>query len=188
MPDYKREWMQKAEIDYFSPFLTLWSGFNSWFKSHYCEITHKTDRLFIDKLKDDNTPRNQIYIKFKNLIINPTQGKFRSDFEGLITTTAQASIISDRTQKIISFEYALIDFSKKSDPTAYISLLKTPRAQGKIKLDNLFVTDEYNKLFAGLIEIIYQIRCTLIHGNLDPTKENHEVVKYCYYILLELME
>lgn len=29
MTDFKKEWIEKANIDYFSEFMTLWLGFNS---------------------------------------------------------------------------------------------------------------------------------------------------------------
>ncbi len=67
MSDFKKEWLGKAHIGHFSQFMTLWLGFNSWYRSHYSEIDRR-DRAFIDKLKTDFTGRNQIYSRFYNLI------------------------------------------------------------------------------------------------------------------------
>ncbi len=41
--------------------------------------------------------------------------------------------------------------------------------------------------FSGLFEIIYQMRNILVHGNMNPEKDEHNVVKYCYFILWDLM-
>jgi hypothetical protein len=38
-----------------------------------------------------------------------------------------------------------------------------------------------------ILEIIYQVRNMLLHGKLNPDKDEHEVVKYCYLILWDLM-
>lgn len=68
MPDNKKEWLQKAEIDYFSPFISLWLACNSWYRSHYSDLVPQNDRRFINKIKTDFTPRNHMFIKFeKNL-------------------------------------------------------------------------------------------------------------------------
>lgn len=87
MPEYKKEWMQKANIDYFSPFVSLWLGFNSWFRSHYCEIESKNDRNFINTLKTDTSARNKILENFKNLMSEDKikeNIRFKSDLESLI--------------------------------------------------------------------------------------------------------
>lgn len=60
--DYKKEWIEKAAIDYFSPFISLWLACNSWYMSHYSDLDDEypgdktaSDRDFINKLKEDNT-------------------------------------------------------------------------------------------------------------------------------------
>lgn len=53
--------------------------------------------------------------------------------------------------------------------------------------DNLKLTDDKSLLFNCILEIIYQIRCQLVHGQLDPNEVNHEVVKQCYLLLYNLM-
>lgn len=71
MPDFKKEWMEKASIDFFAPFLNLWLACNSWYRSHYAEIT-TTDMAFINEIKTDNTGRNLLLNKFKKLIVDVT--------------------------------------------------------------------------------------------------------------------
>ena len=57
-----------------------------------------------------------------------------------------------------------------------------------IDLGTLIVTSDANKLFSGLFEIIYAIRCKLVHGTLEPNEYNHTVVKYAYLVLWDLMQ
>ena len=194
MPEYKKEWMQKANIDYFSPFVSLWLGFNSWFRAHYCEIEPKIDRNYINQLKTDNTARNQTLTNFKNLMAEDKTKeniRFKSDLESLIYSLNRVDLKNPDPSKYkyaIKFETALIDYERKNEVSAYVNLKKEKGDRGKIQLDSLYVTDDLNILFAGLIEILYQIRCLLIHGNLEPEEENHEVIKYCYFVLLALMQ
>lgn len=46
--------------------------------------------------------------------------------------------------------------------------------------DTLKLTDDRSALFNGFLEIIYQVRCQLVHVLLEPNDENYEVVKQCY--------
>jgi hypothetical protein len=41
MSNVNIEWQQKAEIDYFVPFILLWLSFNAWYRSHYCKLADK---------------------------------------------------------------------------------------------------------------------------------------------------
>jgi len=58
--DYKKEWIEKSAIDYFSPFISLWLACNSWYMSHYSDLNGNhagdstaSDRDFINKLKEE---------------------------------------------------------------------------------------------------------------------------------------
>ncbi len=44
--DYKKEWIEKSAIDYFSAFISLWLACNSWYMSHYSDLNdnHPDDR------------------------------------------------------------------------------------------------------------------------------------------------
>jgi hypothetical protein len=53
--------------------------------------------------------------------------------------------------------------------------------------DTLKLTDDRSALFNGLLEIIYQAHCPLVHGLLESSLDNHEVVKQCYFLLHLLM-
>ena len=149
---------------------------------------------YINQLKTDNTARNQTLTNFKNLMAEDKTKeniRFKSDLESLIYSLNRVDLKNPDPSKYkcaIKFETALIDYERKNEVSAYVNLKKEKGDRGKIQLDSLYVTDDLNILFAGLIEILYQIRCLLIHGNLEPEEENHEVIKYCYFVLLALMQ
>ena len=192
MTDFKKAWIERANIDYFSEFMTLWLGFNSWYRSHYSEID-KRDRAFIDKLKTDFSGRNQIYTCFSNLIAEERikeNLKFKSDLESLHYSLNRASILYPQGyyNYNICFKTALYDYAQRRTSGGYLDLIKRSRQPNKIKLDEIYVISDKEKFYACLIEIMYQIRCYLFHGDLEPSDENHEVVKYCYFILFALLK
>ncbi|HPD57892.1 MAG TPA: hypothetical protein PKW17_11675 [Smithellaceae bacterium] len=195
MPDYKKEWIEKASIDYFAPFLNLWLACNSWYRSHYAEIA-SYDRDLINKIKTDYTGRNSLLTKFKILIKDVSKDgiAFRSNLEQLHYALERADLHSERTGRC-SFCSAVLDYSH---PTNVINLVCNPRinvggsvnandALNVCKLDKIYITSNYEMFFAGLFEIIYQVRNILVHGNMNPEKDCHNVVKYCYLILWDLM-
>lgn len=195
MPDFKKEWLEKADIDYFAPFVNLWLACNSWYRSHYSDI-NGTDRDFINRIKTDFTGRNHLYTKFRNTIDNQSKEGiyFRANLELLHYSLERTQLRPERIQTC-SFKNAVINYNNH---TQTINLIKEPRinqdgsvhasdALDVIKLDKIFITSNKEDFFAGLFEIIYQVRNILVHGNLNPEKDEHNVVKYCYMILWDIM-
>ena len=201
--DYKKEWMEKSSIDYFSPFISLWLACNSWYMSHYSDLNDNhagdrtaSDRDFINKLKEDTTGRYHLYTKFTELIDKTGKDgiSFRTDIELLHYALDRANLQPERIRNC-SLQSAVIDYNDKDNP---INLIKNPRINQDgsvhandeadvIRLDQIFITSNRQHCFAGLFEIIYQVRNMLVHGKLNPDKDEHDVVKYCYRILWELM-
>lgn len=194
MLDSKKEWMSKADIDYFAPFISLWLACNAWYNSHYSDITG-SDRDFINKLKSDFTGRNQLFGKFNRLIIGTDKDSinFRTNLELLHYSLVRANLKPERIDAC-SLEKAIIDYSTKTEKNLIrnIKLTRNEKIRNKdkinvIQLDRIFITSNLEEFFAGLFEIIYQVRNMLIHGQLKPGKDEHETVKYCYMILWQLM-
>lgn len=196
MLDFKKEWLDKAELDFFPPFISLWLACNSWYVSHYSELGKQSDRQFINLVKSDYTNRNHLYKRFSELLNKDDKDgiSFRTDIELLHYSLENAEL---KPKYIItcSFRQAVIDFQDKNQTIDLIKHPKikkdgTPYAKYKndvIRLDKLFITSDEEKFFSGLIEIIYQVRNLLIHGNLKPDTINHDVVKYCYRVLWAIM-
>lgn len=196
--DLKKEWFNKARIDYHSPFLILWLSCNSWYNFHY---SLANDRTHINKIKSDFNNQNKVYKEFERLFTSTgskEQANLWSNIEQLHYALEQTDLEYDgnnilSTHAKISLQNALIDFSNKSNQSGYENLLlsNAKTASGKLKskyqgshdFGNLVLISDINKIFAGIFEIIYQVRCHLVHGSLKPIPENHEVVKYCYLIL-----
>lgn len=194
--DYKKEWMEKSSIDYFSPFISLWLACNSWYQSHYSEM-NANDREFIEKIKTDTTGRNHIYTRFEDLIDKAGKDgiSFRTDIELLHYALDRANLRPDRIVSC-SLRSAVVDYQDKDNP---INLIKRPRINRDgsahandeadvTKLDQIYITSNKSHCFCGIFEIIYQVRNMLVHGKLNPDKDGHEVVKYCYRILWALMD
>jgi len=195
--DYKKEWFNKSQLDYFSAFITLWLSCNSWYNFHY---SLGNDRQNIDEIKKDQSNKNKIFHEFRNLFLqNGTkeQKSYFGNLEQLFYSLNRNPIQTDKLKYPLSLETVLIDYSKFNDITAYESLvIKNAKTKsGKLRknvsgvdLGEIVLINDPQKVFAGIFEIIYQVRCQLVHGNMDPTEENIDTVKYCYFILYDLLK
>jgi hypothetical protein len=197
MADYKKEWFTKSQVDYFSSFVNLWLSCNSWYNFHY---SLANDREHINKVKSDFTNTNKLFKEFDKLFNGSFTKEQKSLFANieLLHYSLNRKVLNPPSLiKPLNFENVLIDYSQKAVPTAYteITIKNAKTITGKLKAvvsgvdfgDLVFVNDS-KKVFAGLFEIIYQVRCLLVHGDLEPTEENHEIIKYCYLILADLMK
>ena len=186
--DHYQEWRKKSEIDYVPQLLILWLSTNSWYKSHYSEIVSKNDREFLNKLRDDHSTRNKLFSRFKKIFEDEGtkgHGELISTIEALSFALNRALLRWDEDDpaSAITFENCLLTHN----PKTYGSLLVKKQAQG-IKIGKaLKITDDKSAFFNGLLEIIYQVRCQLVHGQLKPNDETHEAVKQVYLLLRILM-
>lgn len=186
--DYYKEWRTKAEVDYYPQLVILWLSTNSWYRSHYSEIASKRDRDFLNKLRDDHSTRNKLFARFDKLLEANSpkdHAEFISNLEALSFALNRAELLWDEGdgQSVITLGHCLIT----PNPKAYGSLVVNMQSPGVRISDTLKLTNDKSKLFNGLLEIVYQVRCQLVHGQLEPVAENHEVVKQCYFLLHTLM-
>jgi hypothetical protein len=197
MADYKKEWFTKSQVDYFSSFVSLWLSCNSWYNFHY---SLANDREHINKVKSDFTNTNKLFKEFDKLFngsFTKEQKSLFANIELLHYSLNRKVLNAPSLLKPLNFENVLIDYSQKAVTTAYteITIKNAKTITGKLKAsangvdfgDLVFINDS-KKVFAGLFEIIYQVRCLLVHGDLEPTEDNHEIIKYCYLILADLMK
>lgn len=186
--DFYKEWRAKAEVDYFPQLVVLWLSTNAWYRSHYSEITTRKDRDFLNKLRDDHSTRNKIYTRFDR-VLSAADTKDRAEqintIEALSFALNSAQLLWDEqnASSVITFTNCLLS----PNPKTYGSLVVKKRASGITISDTLKLTEDRSALFNGFLEIIYQVRCQLVHGQLEPNDENHEVVKQCYFLLHLLM-
>lgn len=186
--DFYKEWRANAEIDYFPQLVILWLSTNSWYRSHYSEISTKSDRNFLNKLREDHSTRNKLFARF-NKVLQADGTKGRADLinhiEGLFFALNTAVLLWNEEQSNSAITYA--NCLLTSNPKTYGSLIVKLQVPGIAIGDALRLTDDKSILFNGFLEIIYQVRCQLVHGQMEPNRENHDVVKHCYFLLRELM-
>lgn len=177
-------WKQKSEIDYFSLFVPLWLAFDAWCKDKY---GHSTQRDCLEALKIDEI-NNRTYHRFKALLSgsDSLSTTFKNNLKQLNEALEASPIYyeEDTHKPILSFKTALID----KVGSIYEDLFRTSGQHNKIELTmSVFITDEIPKVYKGYIEILYQVRCYLFHGNLTPNKENERIVKHLYLTLKDLL-
>ncbi|GAB4561770.1 MAG: hypothetical protein Tsb007_26960 [Rhizobacter sp.] len=186
--DFYKEWRAYAEVDYFSQFILLWLSTNAWYRSHYAEITSRRDREFLDKLRTDHSPRNKLYSRFERAISSPSIKENRellSTIEALSFGLNRATLFwdDDTHAQPIKFENCMTT----TVPKSYGPIIVKKHASGIAISDNLKLLESKDDVFNCFLEIIYKVRCLLVHGDLEPSTDNHEVVKQCYALLYLFM-
>lgn len=186
------KWKAQAEVDYFSLFVPLWLSFNSWFRDKF--NSEKSDRHKIDAIKSSFT--SKVFYKFQSYYVSdknePLKAKILKSHLGELNKALENSKLKyEGTENKLTFRNILIDRDKSgnkandsySDITRYINQKKK-----FLIYDGLYFTDHTETVFKAVIEVLYQVRCALFHGDLVPNQDNFRVVKYCYLILFDLME
>ncbi len=180
--DYKKEWFLKAQVDYFSSFINLWLSCNSWYNFQY---SLDNDRQHIDKIKTDFENHNKLFIAFKKLFDEEPpkeQKNLFSNIELLHYSLSRKTLTPKKLKQSLSFENVII-----KDAKTKTGKLKKAFENAK-DLGDIVIDGDKKKVFAELFEIIYQVRCMLVHGEIEPKENSHEIVKYCYLILFDLMK
>ncbi|MFM7468257.1 MAG: hypothetical protein ACKO37_02000 [Vampirovibrionales bacterium] len=190
MSEFKKEWLQKADIDYFAPFLLLWLAFNSWYKDHYHDIENPTDRKLIDLLKCNDSNRSKPFKNFKGLLERSDRlsTQFRSDLESFHRVLLSANLIHDKA-KYVNLNKAIIKWESLEQESTYKDLFVDSSKKGvpKIKLIDLTMINDLPTIFAGVLECLYLFRNLLVHGHIEPNKDNNEVAEYAYKLLKAIM-
>ena len=180
-------WKKKAEIDYIPLFVSLWLSLDAWLRDRYTPTSDRSKlELFkrnIHKISDD----------FYNLLYN--ENAEATAFKGNIAELHKALLNANiRYEQNDNMKKEVISFSsikRKNDRNEFefTSILKDKSQQNKVKIvEELYFDDDKEKIFSGFIEIVYQIRCKLFHGDLKPTPENERVIKYIYLTTYEIMK
>lgn len=89
--------------------------------------------------------------------------------------------LKDRIQKIIRDGFEEINPSKSS------SIVSNNLRGIKIS-ESLILKDNLNLAAEFFIEMLYQLRCKIFHGEIDPTQNYHEIYKQAYYIQKKLIK
>ena len=182
------EWHKKAELDYFSAFIKLWLSFNSLYKRMYQNSNFgRNDRQYIEEIKNSN---NILKRKFRNLFDEETSDESKEFKLYLIELIKKfdGGLFGGKT--IRSNEYIQpymnnqrlteINFRDFIHPR---STQLNRRPTGYVKVGILYIRDNPDEIWPYFVEILYMIRNLLIHGEMEPTDENHQIIKNCYHSL-----
>ena len=193
-----RKLFDKSEIEYITPFLKLWMSFNNWYKKDLdgvrikvrdAEGNIKTNPDGSDKEKDLKTDREAIN-EYKE------QGAIKNEF---------IRLLNGRSNEDEKFQNALALFVKDVDECNFENfdypnnLFSRNPAERTIQNNSLvFISSQYkefyftsgdeNRLYENTLEMIYQIRCKLVHGNFDIEDQLFiNLVEKSYLILYPIM-
>ncbi|MDE0012488.1 MAG: hypothetical protein OXU36_15160 [Candidatus Poribacteria bacterium] len=189
-------WKEKSEIDYIPLFVFLWFALNVWMRDHFQKET--TDRKRLDMLKRSG---GALLGAFNRLILaQSTSGeRFRAEFGELHDALVGARIPYNEDRwpnRSIDFDCCIVNWNNGQPSFESILVLEEigddTATYNYIELnDDLYVENDPERLFAAYMEIVYQIRCTLIHGDLDIDIEDiahKRVVRQLYITLSMVME
>ena len=73
-------------------------------------------------------------------------------------------------------------FYKEVCPYVVESVLRKDRD------NNIIFINERSKVSRGIIEVLYLLRCSLMHGEVTPDNNSAEVYKYAYYVLADILK
>jgi len=177
-------WKKKAEIEYIPLFIPLWLSLDAWMRDRY---TERADRKRLEMFKRGE---HKIADEFYELLFDEDNARakaFQGNLAELHKALIDAAIPYNKEQGMyISFSCIRVDKNNNGN-LEYISLIKNKRQKNRIELiEGVYFTNEKDKLFAGFIEILYQIRCALFHGDLKPNSENERVIKLLYLVTTEI--
>lgn len=184
-----RDWFQKAEADYFSSFMKLWLSFNALYRRDYRSRNFgRNDRKYIEVVKNED---NFLKRRFRRLFEEESdEGReFRLYLVELIRKF-DGGLFGQQT--ILKTEYIKpqidnqvlreINFKEFIHPRS-TQLRRNPSKARWIKVGKIYIMNSPDEIWPYCIEILYMIRNLLIHGEMEPTEYNHEIIKNCYFVL-----
>ena len=177
---------EKSEIEYITPFLKLWMSFNNWYKQDLTDV--RTDRNAINEYKNQGLIKDEFLRLFS---LNSDIGiSFQNALFDLVLSLLNYSLQDQRGNNI--------SFRVQNEENEEIDLiLQNADNRGgrepiyiSQKRERFQILNEHKELFFGqTLEIIYQVRCNLVHGNFDiENKYFIKLIESSYKILYPIME
>ena len=181
------EWFKKAEIDYFAAFVKLWLSFNALYKRLFQnDNLGRNDRNHIEALKNrDNSLKRRFNRLFEE---DSDEGKefrlylmeFIRTFDGGIFGGKTIRISEVIKPQMNGNSVNEINFKDFIHPQNF-QLRRRPR--GYTKIGKYYIKESPDEIWPYFVEVLYTVRNQLIHGELEPTDENHKIIKTCYNVL-----
>ncbi len=168
----------KSEVEYITPFLKLWMAFNSWYKK---QIEVKQDRQAINHYKVTGE------IKEAFLAMLNSRAAKNANFQQAVAGFVDISIGDQHHVNDINWN-TQSDYLHRSPSQKEIneSSLEFIADQNK----TYYISPEYkDDFFSDLLENIYQVRCSLVHGDFDIENQHFiDLVRCTYSLLYPVME
>jgi hypothetical protein len=90
------------------------------------------------------------------------------------------------------------DHYKNINPLKPINIVRPPAIKNRVKVkpskcliinekENLYFTNQIDLITKSIIEALYRLRCILMHGEINPTKENQKVYKHAFEVLSQVL-
>lgn len=189
MAQYKKLF-DKSEIEYITPFLKLWMSFNNWYKQDLTDVKFDAEAITrykeSGKIKDEFlrffSLNSEVGIEFQNalydLILNLKTYDLRKEKRDGTSESVNYKI---KDEHEIEFDLILENVDRRGGKEpVYIS---TDKKRFQILEENK------EKFFEQTLEIIYQIRCNLVHGSFDIEDQYFlKLVESSYKILYPIMD
>ncbi|OGI12724.1 hypothetical protein A3K64_04085 [Candidatus Micrarchaeota archaeon RBG_16_36_9] len=176
-------WYRSSQIEYFTPFMKLWLSFNAWYKQKY---NAPTDRDAIEELKNYQDIKDRLQQLFKSDANEARE--FRKYLGELIVEIRNECLVDSGGANV---DFTNTDLYKNRRRLANSTIeSKIRRGEPIVKLDDgLAIASDINVIIRELLEVIYQIRNYLIHGNFEINNKRAQLlVKNGYLILNNLFK
>jgi len=167
---------QKAELEYITPFLKLWLAFNCWYKKDSEADTPPitSDRQAIDKYKGESRIKHSFLQLFENT--SDTGKQFNESLGNLTIDVIDNYHLNNNQGRV-----------------TYSGLHRNPRVKKdktQIGNSNFYISiTEKDQFYEETIEIIYAVRCSLVHGDFDIDNQYFiQLVENSYKLMYPIMQ
>ena len=171
-------WFKYSQIEYFTPFMKLWLAFNSWYRNFLPNL--RTNREVVDSIKNGSPLKDNFISRLE----------IESDESNELRESLAILVNELRIQKISDGSGGLWGFDKSDIKPDFRNLNNNVKSRllnsgNCIKLnEETIVTSDKSIFFQETFEIIYLIRCSLIHGDFDvDNRRAQRLVKSAFIVL-----
>ena len=171
----------RSEIEYITPFLKLWIAFNGWYKQD-TPRSITTDRRAINYYKEQGK-KGKVGKHFLSILDTTAGEKLHNILCTLIDSIQLHPIKKDDKQ----MNYFIKEGNNKE--RNLILGFRGDERQNRITLANrhqIMKKDEV-LFFQSSLEIIYQIRCLIVHGDFDIEDSTFLKLVECVYEILYIV-
>ena len=148
------------------------------YKSHY-----KVERIS----RGGNNYNYEVLLEDKNTHAVKYRNVFTACEEGLLTADPNFMRLTDTVRNKLKDEFLAV--GTKAPRNVILDPIVTAegnrRPQHSIELgdyDKQYFIDDRDKIAQVLIQLIYNLRCQIFHGSLDPSEANMVVYQHAYHI------